>query len=440
MRMLIQTQLSSITREGRFDLATDSGYQMVMGRCRAMLKLDPDLRIDVMCPHAKDCVLSPYDLSSDLIKKFGGKLNFLHHTILPNALATRFDFNFDDLNLLLSTNKMKYDIVYLNDPLHLRNFKALFNAMGHRPKFVVHSHFIDNKSRPKFKLWAGTENEEISPLWHGQVEAAIGADLNFWQCESAMDIFFNEMSHDYSKTLLEEVIEKSHASDDGYSSEEINVYPDDSKIRIDQERFYDAIAQTKQHPEGKVVLFVPNRFGDNENYYTNVWRFMFNVLPELRKLRDDFIVICGCSSKRLSNEQLESTLGQHGYFSVVPDSLNRDEYKWIAKNSDIVGAFYSDDSFGGTASRECIDLGMMPLWLDNYEYSTISREANYPREFIANPDFSDLAQAASRLIDHVKLGKQGDDWNRLQKVVRKRSSYEETMEKAYALMKGLFNE
>lgn len=431
MRILIQTQLSNYNKAGKFILECDSGWQMMLGRARVMLKLDPTLHIDIMCPYNEDCITPPDQLNGDLLVMYPGRLRFVKHSILANALATRYDFDFEGLGAILNEwtfnnrKKFRYDIVYINDPMLLRNFQALFHiTLKYKPKFVTHSHFIDNPSCPKFPV-------ETS-LWQGQVEAARKSDWNFWQCESSMDVFFNEMSEEYRKNVLEEVIEKSTPYDDGYSSEEINSPINMANVRIDIDRF-------KRLTEGKTVLFVPNRIGAPgiSSDYTNCGAFMRNTLPELRKLRDDFVVICGNPNQKISNDELETTSGPFGYINVVPDSLNRDEYKWIAKNSHIVVALYNQDSYGGTSSRECIDLGLVPLWLDNYEYEKISYEASWEQSYVGKADLTDLHEKASGLIDYVQHQVHHDALKSLQYVVRKRCSYESTTPKILDILRSL---
>lgn len=421
--MLIQTQLSNYNREGKFDLACDSGWQMVIGRARVLLDLDKSMFIDIMCPFFKDCIASPLTINLDLFEKFRSRLRVLQHDIIPNALSTRFDFNFDGLSVMLKTVNQKYDVVFLNDPMHLRNFKAMFLiGMNYVPKFVVHSHFIDNPSCPKFPIAAS--------LWMGQVEAARRADWNFWQCESALNVFKEEISLEYKEHIVDEVMNKSTPWDDGYSSEEINSPVNLDNVRIDIERF-------EKNTKNKIILFVPNRIGDGKRSsdYTNCGHFMFKSLPELRRLRDDFVVICGNPNQKIPNEELESTCGQHGYLKVVPDSLNRDEFKWIARNSHIVVSLYNNDVYGGTVSRECIDLGLTPLWLDNYEYQKISKEADW--KILARPDLSDVPQIASDLIDSVRNRKHSFWLSRLQHVIREKCSYEKTTINALNNIKSL---
>lgn len=419
-RMLVQTQLSNYDTEGRFILEADSGWQMVMGRVRVMLRLDPTLTVDVMCPESRQLITQPESLNADVVNASGGRLRFVRHTVIPNALATRYDFDLELISesLGLQCHRVdphrRYTHVYINDPMHLRNFKALFHLRaGYQPKFVVHSHFIDNPECPKFPADAS--------LWMGQVEAARRADYNFWQCESAMNIFFDSMSKEYRQDVVDAVRARSAPWDDGYSSDEINAPVDMKNVRFDEREFMRLI-------DGKTVLFVPNRVGGEgrSSDYTNCGKFLFGACNELYAARKDFVVIAGNPSQKFSNDEIAQRCAP--YVKVVPDAPTRDEYRFIASKSHIAVGLYDQDSYGGTAARELVDMRCYPLWLDKYEYSAMAKAVSYP--FLARADFSDLTKIAGDLIDFVrKVGNDGT-YSRviepLRKHVRRRCSYEET--------------
>jgi hypothetical protein len=398
-------------------LETDSGWQMMINRAREILNLTKDTVIDIMGPDTQ-CLTNYRDINPDLWEKWEGtRLNYVAVPVIPNALVTRYDFQFSKLQSALSLSEKRYDIVYINDPMQFRNYKTLFYLNKQSPRFVVHSHFVDVPSVPKFP----TETS----LWLGQCEAAIRADFNFWQCDSALKEFEIEARKVFTKEIVDSIIAKSKPWDDGYSVTESNAAPLLSEISFDVEKeFHEATRD-------KVVLFVPNRIGGKgrSSDYTNCGKFMFEVLPELWKRRQDFVVIAGNPNQKFSNKELHSECGKHGYLKLTDRAFSRDEYKFIARNSDIVVALYTEDTFGGTASRECIDLGCLPLWVDVNEYSMLSKETKYP--YLVKKDLSNLADIASVLIEHCKFYSKDTrvscGYNlHLRNAVRKHSSYEAT--------------
>lgn len=448
-RLLVQTQLSNINYvQNKFDLACDSGWQMVMGRVREMLRLNPeDLQIDVMGPklydsyreNASQVVAMPKEVNPTLdwhylygyvdpTKEDRGRLNYIQHEVIPNALATRYDLNFDLLSRLIGIQnhkahpELKYDAVYLNDPMHLRNFKAMFYLMGgYQPRFYVHSHFVDVPEVPKFP-------RECS-LWLGQCEAALKADYNFWQCESAMLQFFDSMGKWFTQDVIDDVRAKSLPWDDGYSMMETTDAVDESKMRFTQEEW-----QAKT--DGKVVLFFPNRISPSSNDYTNGMRFMFKLLPQLWERRQDFVVVCGNPNQKFPNKELEEKCGKFGYINLAPDTFNRDEYKFVGRRADIALGLYDQDPYGGTAARELAELGCVPLWLDNYEYSSLAEEAGISH-LLAKADFSDFLDKACELIEACKKSQRhlrSHITRDLTKVVRNRCAYEMTTKKVMGRM------
>ena len=431
-RLLVQTQLSNINyKHNKFDLACDSGWQMVMGRVREMLRLNPDLQVDVMGPKLEQLVDKPTKVNPTLdfhylyaycdpLVEDRGRLNYIQHEVIPNALATRYDLSFDMLSKIIGIHNhkkhphLKYDAVYINDPMHLRNLKAMFYLNGgYQPGMYVHSHFVDVPEVPKFP-------KECS-LWLGQCEAALRADYNFWQCESAMLQFFDSMGKWFTQDVVDDVRAKSMPWDDGFSVEEIREPVDMSKVRFTEEEW-------KAKTQGKFVLFFPNRISPSSGDYTNGMKFMFELLPKLRERRQDFVVVCGNPNQKFSNAELAEKCGKDGYVQLTEDTFNRDEYKFVGRNSTFALGLYNADAYGGTAARELVELGCYPIWLDNYEYSGISRElGHWP--FMVKTDFSNFVDQVDFAM---KVLKDGDARgaarliNALMKINRNRCSYEAT--------------
>jgi hypothetical protein len=424
-RLLVTTQLSNFVN-GKVDLACDSGWQMTINRVREMLRLNLDLCVDIMCPTADQLVQLPADVNPDLAELYGEiavpRLHIIEHPIVTSALITRYDFKWEriaealDLAPHKADVEQRYDAVYVNDPMQLRAFKAMFHVVGgYQPKFYVHSHFVDIPEVPKFPAEAS--------LWLGQCEATLKADYNFWQCESAMEQFFTSMGKWFVQDVVDDVRAKSEPWDDGYSIAEITSPIDVNNLRFTEAHWH-AVTQ------GKTVLFFPNRISPASGDYTNGMKLMFEQLPRLRQHRQDFVVVCGNPNLKFSNDVLAERCGPNGYVKLHDFTLNRDEFKFVAAHSHIALGLYNVDPYGGTAARECVELGCMPLWLDNFAYSALARKAGIDH-WLAKPDFSDFVIRASRLID-LFTGDAGDmayvkeKVALLQSVVRGQCSYEAT--------------
>lgn len=427
-RLLITTQLSNYDSNGNFILECDSGWQMVMGRVRQMLKLNQNLNIDVTGPKLSQCLTHPYAINPDLFQD--PRVSYIQQKIIPNALVTRYDFDWQSIANSFNLQRQKlsndqhYDAVYINDPMHLRALQAMFYIeAGYKPRYYVHSHFIDNPNCPKFPTEAS--------LWMGQLEAAYKADYNFWQCESSLEIFLNEAMHWLDAGVVQTIKDKSSAWDDGYSINEITSPVDLSNIRFDIQNFENLV-------ENKIVIFVPNRIGGlgRSSDYTNCGKFLFEVLPELKKRRKDYVVFAGNPNQKILNHELESICGKNGYVSLVPDSLNRDEFKYIAKRSHIAVGLYNQDAYGGTAARECIELNCFPLWLNCYEYANLINQTTLRKTLLVKHDLLDVVDILDDVINLIKFMPEcANKWqSELKSVIRKQCSYEQTTANAMQIM------
>ena len=416
LNVLVQLQLSNYTSDGTWLLECDSGYQMCFGRIRELLRIRDDVSFDVLGPPRSAMRMQPEMVTPDVFAS--DRVRWIEIPIIPNALVTRYDFNFAAIAAALRDSQ--HDIVYVNDPMLLRAYMAVFHVNGRkRPRFVVHSHFIDNPEQPKFPADAS--------LWMGQLEAACRADYNFWQCESALNTFLQSAQGWLSREQLRAVRAKSRPWDDGYSIAEITSDPDERNIRFD-------VAALRALAKRSTVIFVPNRVGGRgrSSDYTNCGKFLFDLLPAIRERSGgELTIIAGNPSQKFSNAELVTSCGVH---DLIPDAPNRDELKMIMRTSNIVVGLYSVDQYGGTASREAVELGATPLWIDNHEYSLLAKRADF--KLLAKDDFSDIVDVAARLITAVRDEDQElrHATSRLRDVVRNTCSYESTTQGALAHM------
>jgi hypothetical protein len=244
--------------------------------------------------------------------------------------------------------------------------------------------------------------------------------------------FFESMSNTYRSDVVKAVRDKSLPWDDGYSSAEMHQPVNYANVRFNVE-------QLRRDIKDKTLVFVPNRVGGRgrSSDYTNCGKFLFDVVPEIWKKRRDFTIIAGNPNQKFNNDELVELCP--AVMKVVPDALNRDEYKVIAKMHDISVGLFNVDTFGGTSSRELLDIGSIPFWVDNYEYSSIAKTVNWPNDLMTLSDLSDIAVKFETLLDWYQQTQQFDftlsQWHeKFRDVVRKRCSYEITTKEAMKIM------
>ena len=423
--LLIQVQLSNYDTKGKFILECDSNWQIWAWRSREMLKLNPDLYIDLLLPQWEQLMTMPHNIAPEIFES--GRLRILTHHVIPNAPATRYDFPMMWLKgTLIDGVPYKYDAVFINDPALLPNFKALFFLYGkYVPKFFLQIHFVDHPQ------WSGRQKfpAEVS-LWDRQVEAMRKADINFWMCQPTADVVLEDMALDYTSRVVVDVANRSRIWDDGYSQYEAGRGYNEKNLRFTPDQFLEKTA-------GKLVIFAPNRVGGRgrTSDYTHIGEFLFEKLPELRKHRSDFVVIAGNPSQKFLNSELEAECGKNGYISLVPDAPNRDEYHYIAEHSDVSVHLYDTEHHGGVASRECVEMGCLPLWTDCNEYHHMAEAGGY-NIGLCNPDRSDLVFTLNNLMDYIKRTPYMavETQQRLREAVRNRCAYERTTPEAMRLM------
>lgn len=422
-RMLIQLQLSNYDTKGNFILECDSNWGIWSWRAREMLRLNPELEIDLLVPRTYQTRTHPMAFCPEIFESGRLGLHFRH--IIANAPVSRYDFDMCGLREVLKGQR--YDAVFVNDPAFLPNFRAFFAAYGENksPHMFLQIHFVDHppgSGREKFP-------REYS-VWDRQVEAMRKADVNFWMCQSTADAVLDDVGRDYRVHVIDDIVRRSQIWDDGYSQEESSRPPDTAKMRFTREDFMRAVGD-------KLVIFVPNRVGGRgrTSDYTHNGEFLFEKLPLLRARRQDFVVIAGNPSQKFSNQELQDECGPNGLITLVPDSLNRDEYRFVANNSDVSVHLYDTEHHGGVASRECVEMGCLPLWANCNEYKNMARDGGYV-EGMCRADRTTLVDALDGLMSFIKdhPAKAEATQSRLREAVRKRCAYEMTTEPAMRIM------
>lgn len=384
-RVLMQLQLSSYDSAGVYILETDSNFQCNVGRVREWLRIDPGLRVDILVPEDDQTLTAPESLTKG-IPGFDDRVTFIRQRLTDHAIKTRYDFTYNHLKARIRRYGKEYTHVYINDPMMFRHYKALFfMEFKTTPKFIVQNHFIDEPKCRKFP-------SEVS-MWHGQVEAALRADVNVFFGEQLKQDLLGSMYDSYYNDEAINVVSKKTLIWKGcYSSAEINTPVDLNDLRFDpNHEVFDG---------KKMIVLVPNRVGGmgRSSDYTNAGHFLFNVANEVYKHRQDFLVIAGNPNQKFSNDELKALCKP--LVNLVPDTFRRNEFRYIARKSHINVGLYNQDTHGGTAWRECIDLGCLPLSNDMHEYKHFFDKVNYP--FRVKNDLSNCAEVFNQLLDYVK--------------------------------------
>jgi len=373
MNVLCQLQLSNYDLNGKYILECDSNWNICIGRIRGIFKYRPNWNFYVIVPEDFQIITTPEKLISNLDQQLQNQIFFIRLPLTDHAFKTRYDFSYQLIQNRLQSICDLIDIVIINDPMLLKNYKSVFYISGHKqPKFICNSHFIDNPENPKVP-------KEIS-YWYSQVSAAKSADLNTFQCQAAQDIFFSSMSIDFTNHFINIIRKKSVPWDEGFSLDEIMTEPNMDNVSFEL-------------PIDKTIVFFPNRISQYSDY-TNAYKFM-NSANELYKNRQDFVVIFGNPSQKIPNYKLLELCKPT--FFTKEGSLTRDEYLYVIQNSNVNVALYLDDSYGGCANVECIAAGCVPVspYVNNYKkYFDL---AEYP--YSVKTDLSDLTEKLSEIIN-----------------------------------------
>lgn len=352
-----------------------------------MVKVNPDIMIDVLIPDIDQCTENPLALLADAGLK-PENVWLLEIPINQNPLATRYDFPWDRIKKVLgwrtADNLGMYTHVYINDPMLLRHYKALFYVEKQKPKFIVQTHFLDSPS-------GRIVDDDIS-YWNGTFEAVEKADISLWHCESMRRVFAQDARKDFSDTRATAAIKKCDVWKDGYSINEIRKPVNVANLR------FDLLTAT----QGKKIVWVPNRIGGlgRSFDYTNNGKFMFEIVPELWKRRQDFVVIAGNPNQKISNNELAELCP--AYVKLIETAPNRDEYRYLSAKADIVVALYLNDTNGGLASLESMEASdgkVLPLFPNVNEYKTYFDNVNFPKHLRVAEDLSDTVDVLDRLLN-----------------------------------------
>jgi hypothetical protein len=413
-------QYSNYSAAGEFILEADSNWQLVVMKLPEMIKVNPDLVVRVIAP--TKYTKSPYKLLSSSFPKWQEfDIDLIPTEIACNAPQTRYDFDFNHWALRCKTVLGKeYTHVYANDPMLVRHLRAVFSlnkTLKTQPRFVVNTHFLDTPAQPLVPT-------DIS-YWHGTVEGCIKSDQVIWHSKSMQDQWLEAANKDYRHHVINDILKKSTIWKDGYLQAQASAPPNMNNVRFDTKALLAC---------GKKIVWVPNRVGGlGKSFdYTNNGKFLFEIVPELWKIRQDFVVIAGNPSQKISNDEIAELCP--AFQKLVDGPMNLDEYYWLSQNCDIVVALYTIDTNGGLAALESIESKAVPLFPDVFEYKHYFDSVAWPEALRINPDLSHAHVVLSNLLNTFGSNDIESKRLELQKFVRSYASYEETVRPAMESM------
>jgi len=403
MKILWQLQLSCTTPDGKFVMTADSNWQVFITKATEMIKLNQSLHFDVIVPKKNQCTEDIDELVHDA--GITQNISLIRIPIIANAAATRFDFPYALVQEKLKNTLKKYTHVYINDPLQLSHYRALFHLNREKPKFILQTHFLDSPV-------ARVVDPELS-YWYGTVDACRKSDMFLWHSDSMQEIFRDALYKEFRPEIVHNIMMKSGVWKSGYSINEIRRPVNEKNIRFDVSQF-----------ACKTLVWVPNRVGGlGKSFdYTNNGKFLFDIVPKLWHKRKDFVIVAGNPSQKISNDEIAALCP--AYVKLVDGPLNRDEYRWLSTRSNIVVGLYTNDTNGGLASLESIEFNAVPLFPDVYEYKKYFDAVDWPDHMRVKPDLSDIIDVSYRIIDACWERQTQQRVIRMAEYIRQYASYE----------------
>lgn len=401
--ILFQLQLSSYDVNGIFNMIADSNWQVFVSKAINMIKVDSNIHFDVIVPEHHQCKENLYDILR--LHNLHKNVSLIELRIAPNALKTRYDFDYSRYEAKLATRIKHYTHIYVNDPMLTRHFRAMTYLYKCNPIIITQCHFLDT---PENRL----VDESVS-YWEGTVEGMLKSDYCVWHSTSQMHDFFVSLEEDYKSRIINNIKKKSIVWKSGYSIEEIRMPINYDNIRFDTKQF-----------DNKTVVWVPNRVGGlNRSFdYTNNGKFLFEIVPELWKKRQDFVIVAGNPSQKIGNYEISQKCPACAYFDF--GALNRDEYRWLSQRANIVVALYTIDQNGGCGCLESIEFGATPLFPDVYEYQYYFDNVSWPQELRIKPNLQNTDQVLSKLIDIYKTQTSQTKVEELRQFIQHYAAYE----------------
>lgn len=129
MNVLMYLQLSR-NKDGKYVMSADSNFNFMSKVCNMFAERKDN--VDIIIPSS----IQRVDIKNDIISQVPHS-NLLEVTYADDVFGSRFFFNQDMVDIV---RDKKYDLLWINDPSLVQNFKIFANG---KPKIITYNHWVD---------------------------------------------------------------------------------------------------------------------------------------------------------------------------------------------------------------------------------------------------------------------------------------------------------
>jgi len=289
---------------------------------------------------------------------------FVFSSFPTNNVLQRYHFDANFYYNLLKNNQ--YDVIINNVDTNSRNIRAILENLKSSMKLITFVHFIDLPSK--------YVTTKMTSYFRRQIDSALASDCTWFLSKLNLTNFLLEavpfVTADEYMRLCDTCI----------------VMPlvfSDSNLRS---RIATANTFPSLHGNRKTVIF-PNRL--SENNYTHHVNFIGAVNNVYKKI--DFDVYMTNPNEGISYDILEKEV-DNIVFPFGKRRLNRSEYFRLLCSSDFIVALFRE-THGGTACREAIYAGAIPIIPSRNDYLMLRDQLFYDMDFkMVDDDLSNLEE------------------------------------------------
>ena len=356
--ILVDLQLSSLSKERKFLIAPDSNVNVSYFMLKGLAQARPDWKFYLLVPSLEQLT------ETDSFKQFGFdeilNLTLVNYNYYPNAFIARHNLDVSSLDKALLG--IDVDVVLTNDPTKVLSYKTFFYYRQNRFIPVIsRNHWVTGPTDRKVP-------EEID-FQIAQVEGAIYGDAMTFNSKFAIELFYNDAAKIFREEVVENFFDKLHAFET-VPIEKIDKYK-------------------TEHRLSKFTILWAHRLSS----YTG-WQRTLGALNQLWKKRQDWCAVVPDPGNKFTQEELKEKYPF--IYPIDKSTWNHKEYMRTCWAADLVIGNHSyPATWGGLAITEPMAAYTAPLLLDAYCY----REMFYNNEDCFFYGDYEMLQKIERFID-----------------------------------------